>query len=79
LKLFYLNKIKIIFNFKLLEFRDIIAKKLGLEVQTLNLADYEIISNIEKKLKPMYFNGIYVDTNKQPNTECNCMSSSSYH
>lgn len=39
---------------ELLEFRDSVAKKIGLEVQTLNLADYEIISKIEKSLRPTY-------------------------
>lgn len=78
IKSFYNN-----FLLKLLEFRDMVAKKLGLEVHTLNLVDYEIIARIEQSLRPSYLTTSFVMPTPSENYErksrccsstCNCQT-----
>lgn len=61
-----------------MEFRDIVAKKLGLEVQTLNLADYEILTRIEQSLRPTYLHTYSISTEnfakaRASPCQCSCM------
>lgn len=49
-----LKKIK----FKLLDFRNVVAKMLGLDVNTLAVADYEIIARIERVISTFNATGI---------------------